>query len=103
MSVGSAFDRLPGVVRGGFWMMSAALCFTVMTVLIRDTADQIHPVEIAFFRTSTNLVLMLPFALRMGRGLFHSSNHRMYVFRGFVGFRCHLVGHHRIASSLLRN
>ena len=67
-------------------MMSAALCFTVMTALIRDVANQIHPVEIAFFRAATNLALMLPFAMRQGRGLLRSSNHRVYVFRGFVGF-----------------
>jgi drug/metabolite transporter (DMT)-like permease len=86
MSLTTAFDRLPGVVRGGIWMMSAALCFTVMTALIRETAAQIHPVEIAFFRAATNLVLMLPFAFRMGRGLFRSANHRAYGFRGLVGF-----------------
>ena len=67
-------------------MMAAALCFTVMTALVRDVADQVHPVQIAFFRAATNLTLMLPFAMRQGRSLFRSSNHRVYVFRGLVGF-----------------
>jgi drug/metabolite transporter (DMT)-like permease len=86
VTVSSRFNRLPGVVRGGIWMMLAALCFTVMTALIRETANHIHPVEIAFFRAATNLVLMLPFAMRQGRGLLQSSNHRVYLFRGLVGF-----------------
>jgi len=86
MTISAAFDRLPGVVRGGIWMMSAALCFTAMTAFVRDVADQVHPVEIAFFRAATNLVLMLPFALRRRGDLFRSSNHRVYVLRGVVGF-----------------
>lgn len=86
MTLGSRFARLPATVRGGLWMMGAALSFTLMTALIRDVARDIHPFEIAFFRTVTNLLLMLPFALRTGRGLLHTTNHRIYAVRGLVGF-----------------
>ena len=67
-------------------MMSAAFVFTVMTALIRITAESIHPVEIAFFRAITNLVLMVPFVLATGRRLLRTTNHRIYMFRGVVGF-----------------
>ena len=66
--------------------MSAALSFTIMTTLIREVGHQVHPFEIAFFRTVTNLVLMLPFAWRAGRGVLHTSNHRIYAVRGLFGF-----------------
>lgn len=67
-------------------MMSAALSFTIMTTLIRAVGQQVHPFEVALFRTTTNLVLMLPFAWRVGRGLLQTSNHRTYALRGLVGF-----------------
>lgn len=80
------FGALPPTLRGGLWMMAAALSFTIMTTLIRETARDVHPFEIAFFRTSTNLILMLPFALRTGRhALMATANHRIYAVRGVVG------------------
>ena len=85
MSVRTRFAGLHPAVRGGMWMMGGALSFTLMTTLIREVARDIHPFEIAFFRTSTNLVLMLPFALRTGRSLLHTTNHRIYALRGVVG------------------
>lgn len=67
-------------------MMAAALSFTIMTTLIREVADEVHPFEVAFFRVLTNLLLMLPFALRTGRAIFKSTNHKAYVVRGLFGF-----------------
>ena len=80
------FRSLPAAVRGGLWMMSAAGAFTVMTALIRDVATVVHPIEIAFFRSLVNLILMLPFVVRTGRAAFRTDNHRIYLFRGLVGF-----------------
>jgi len=40
---------------------------------------------VAFFRALTNLLLILPFAVRTGRKIFVSSNHRIYALRGLVG------------------
>lgn len=76
---------LPGSIRGGLWMVAAALSFTIMTTLIREVAQEVHPFEIGFFRVVTNLVLMLPFAIRTGPGIFQSSNHKIYAFRGAFG------------------
>ena len=67
-------------------MMAAALSFTIMTALVREVAQDIHPFEIAFFRVLTNLLLMLPFVWRTGRDILVSSNHKAYVLRGLFGF-----------------
>ena len=40
---------LPPAIRGGLWMAAAAAAFTVMTTLIREAANGVHPFEIAFF------------------------------------------------------
>jgi len=77
---------LPGALRGGLWMMAAALSFTIMTTLIREVAQEVHPFEIGFFRAATNLVLMLPYAFRTGPDIFRSTNHKIYMCRALFGF-----------------
>ena len=66
--------------------MAAAASFTLMTTLIRIVAQDIHPFEIGFFRTVTNLLLMIPFVIRTGPSVFKSDNHKIYALRGLVGF-----------------
>ena len=56
-------------MRGGLWMMAAALSFTIMTTLIREVATEIHPFEIGFFRCVTNILIMLPFVIRTGSSI----------------------------------
>lgn len=73
-------------LRGGIYMMAAAASLTLMTTLIRIVAQDIHPFEIGFFRTVTNLLLMIPFVIRTGPSVFKSDNHKIYALRGLVGF-----------------
>jgi drug/metabolite transporter (DMT)-like permease len=79
------FYRLPASLRGGLWLMSAAMAFTIMTVLIRHIAAEIHPFEIAFFRASVNLLLMLPFVIRGGMAVLKVDGHGLYLVRAFIG------------------
>src|SRR3970282_1372810 len=65
-------------------MPAAAIAFTVMTTLIRETAKSVHPFEIAFFRALVNLVLMIPFAVRTGAGL-KTNKHKAFALRGVCG------------------
>jgi len=60
MTPGIEWNNLPAGIRGGLWMASAAGSFTIMTTLIREAATDVHPIEIAFFRALTNLLLMMP-------------------------------------------
>ena len=77
-------DMAPAL-RGGLYMMGAAASFTIMTALIRVIAQEIHPFEIGFFRTITNLILMIPFVLRTGPTVFQTENHKVYALRGLIG------------------
>jgi drug/metabolite transporter (DMT)-like permease len=77
--------ELPAGIRGGLWMAAAAAAFTVMTTLIREAANGVHPFEIAFFRALVNLGLMLPFALRTGRAGLKTKNHKAFALRGVCG------------------
>jgi drug/metabolite transporter (DMT)-like permease len=76
---------LAPALRGGLYMMGAAASFTIMTALIRVIAQEIHPFEIGFFRTITNLILMIPFVLRTGPTVFQTENHKVYALRGLIG------------------
>ena len=77
-------DMAPAL-RGGLYMMGAAASFTIMTALIRVIAQEIHPFEIGFFRTITNLILMIPFVLRTGPTIFQTEKHKVYALRGLIG------------------
>lgn len=86
MTESSPARRRPAnTVRGGLWMLAGALSFTLMTALIREVGQEIHPFQVAFVRAVTNLLLILPFAIRTGRTVFVSDNQRAYALRGFVG------------------
>lgn len=85
MSQTTYFSRLSPTVQGGVWMTAGALSFTIMTTLIREVAQDIHPFEIGFFRCLTNLLCMLPFVFRTGSSIWQSDNHKVYVFRGVIG------------------
>ncbi len=57
-------------VQAAFWMVFGALLFSGMGAMIRKVSFELHPFEIAFFRTFFGLVCMLPWLLRHGvRGL----------------------------------
>ena len=85
MSQTTYFSGLSPTVQGGVWMTAGALSFTIMTTLIREVAQEIHPFEIGFFRCLTNLLCMLPFVFRTGSSIWQSVNHKVYIFRGVIG------------------
>ena len=85
MSQTTYFSGLSPTVQGGVWMTAGALSFTIMTTLIREVAQDIHPFEIGFFRCLTNLLCMLPFVFRTGSSIWQSVNHKVYIFRGVIG------------------
>jgi drug/metabolite transporter (DMT)-like permease len=57
---------LPGIVQGAIYMTAAALCFSLMNVLVRGLSASFDPLQIAFFRNLFALVFMLPWLLRVG-------------------------------------
>lgn len=51
-------------ILGMFWMLSAGLCFVVMTALVKSLGAGMHPIQAAFLRYVLGLVFLLP-ALRL--------------------------------------
>jgi len=83
--IAAAFGALPGTIRGAIWMGLACLSFAGMAVMIRVLAVVMPPLEIGFFRAFIAFLLMVPYALRTGPGIWRSSNHKVFMSRGVTG------------------
>jgi drug/metabolite transporter (DMT)-like permease len=75
----------PGPLRGALWMVLAAFSFAAMTTLIRKLSNDIHPFELAFFRSLFGLLFMLPWFLRAGFGALKTERFGLHGFRALVG------------------
>jgi len=83
--IATRFGALPGTARGAVWMSVAGLSFAGMAVMIRVLADDLPPLEIGFFRAFIALLLMTPYALRAGLGIWRTGNHKALAARGCSG------------------
>ena len=75
----------PRPLRGALWMVLAAFSFAAMTTLIRKLSNDIHPFELAFFRSLFGLLFMLPWFLRAGFGALKTERLGLHGFRALVG------------------
>jgi drug/metabolite transporter (DMT)-like permease len=76
------FDALPGAVRGAAWMTLTGALFSLNSAAVREIAHEVHPFEIAFFRSLIGLPLMLPWLLGVGLAGLATRNRGLYVARG---------------------
>lgn len=68
--VGAAWMRLSPGVRGVLWVTLGTLAFAVNDIIVKTLGQTFHPFELALFRYSVGLVLLMPVFLSMGvRGL----------------------------------
>lgn len=77
---------LPAPVQGALYMSGAALGFSLMNLIIRLTARELSPLEIAFFRNLFAFLFLLPWAWRVGVVTSLRTAHRgRHVIRALVG------------------
>jgi len=79
------FARLSPATRAALWMLVGGLCSVMMNVLIRVAATRMHPFEVTFFRCLFSLGFMLPFIVRAGPALLHTSKIGFFTLRAAVG------------------
>ncbi len=65
-TLAAAFSRVPAPARGAVWMVMSGASFAILTALIRHASADLHPFELAFFRSLFGLLFMLPWLLRAG-------------------------------------
>ncbi|MEM6489929.1 MAG: hypothetical protein AAF677_16935, partial [Pseudomonadota bacterium] len=52
-------------VRGALWIMVSVLGATLMTVTVREAADQVHTVMLSFLRSALALLAVVPLLPRL--------------------------------------
>jgi drug/metabolite transporter (DMT)-like permease len=76
-----SFDRLPVATGAALIMVCVGLQVSLMHAIIRVTAADLHPFEIAFFRCFFGLLVLLPIVVRNGVGVFRTNRIPAHLLR----------------------
>ncbi len=66
-------------------MIVGMFAFSVMTALVRLSAQQIHSFEVAFFRNILAALMFMPLIIRMGPGILRSKQPKLHLARAGLG------------------
>ncbi len=78
-------------------MTAAALCFSLMNVLVRSLSASFDPLQIAFFRNFFALVFMLPWLLRVGFEGLRTKRLPLHLWRSVAGLLAMMFWFYAIA------
>jgi drug/metabolite transporter (DMT)-like permease len=84
-TISEAFDRLPANLRGALWVVLAALTLTIMGVMVKQQARDIHSFQIVFFRCLIGGIALFPFILRVGLGSLKTKRPGLHAARVIIG------------------
>lgn len=73
-------------------MLLAMLMFTIMGISIRLSSEQLHVLEIVFFRNALAIIILAPVLLRMGRDSIRMHRPGLYYGRAAINFCGMLAG-----------
>lgn len=71
-------------LRGIMWMCLASVLFAVMHVMVRIVSEEIHALEIAFFRNVFGLLVFAPTVMASGLLFLRTERIRLHAVRGVV-------------------
>ncbi len=71
-------------MRGISLMVASTVAFAGMHALIRYVSDDVHPFQIAFFRSFFGLVVFTPWIMRSGLGVFATERLPLHVLRSVM-------------------
>ncbi len=77
--------RISVPVQGAIFMTVAALFFALMNALIREAAQELHVLEVAFFRNFFALLFMLPWLARAGISALRTERLGLHIWRAVIG------------------
>lgn len=73
-----------GNLRGMMWMVLSGLCFAFNYAIIRFLAEDIHVIEMVFFRNVFGLIVLLPFIWRVRHMITKTKRWDLILSRGFL-------------------
>lgn len=79
------WTALPANVRGAIWILSAAILFTGMATLVKLLGGRLDSFQVAFFRSLTGMIFILPFMMRQGGNAFRTKRIGVHLLRGMSG------------------
>lgn len=77
--------RPSAALRAALWMVLSSAAFAGMTATIRQTSQELHSFEIAFFRCLFGLLFMMPWLARAGIGALRTQRLPLYALRAVIG------------------
>ena len=77
--------NLTPTTRGAIWMLASGIFFAGLGVSIRIASREIPTVEVVFFRNFINLIIMLPWLIKIGIGGLKTKKLSMHLFRAIGG------------------
>jgi len=75
---------LAPTTRAALWVMAGGVCSTLMNVLIREAARELHPFEVTFFRCLFGLLVLVPWLMRVGLSSLRTTKVWFYTLRAGV-------------------
>ena len=66
-------------LKGAQWMVGAAVCWTVMNFFVRIAAEELHPVQIAFFRCVFAVALLTPWIIKHRTGFIAPTKRKTFL------------------------
>jgi drug/metabolite transporter (DMT)-like permease len=82
-SVLQLLPRSPAV-QGMLWMLASAATGTFMSTAIRLAAEELHPMQVAFFRCVFGVLYMTPWLIRAGIATMRTTRMQLYWLRAAV-------------------
>ena len=79
------FRAVPAPLQGALYMTAASLGFSVMTIAIRSAAEELDPLQLAFFRNFFALAFMLPWLASVGLSGLKTAHLGLHVWRAVIG------------------
>lgn len=87
---------LPVNVRGALWVVLACALFSAMMTLTKFLGSSYDSFQMAFFRALFGLLVILPFALRLGPSVFRTRRLGLHLLRSALGTAAMLCGFYAI-------
>lgn len=79
------FHALQDTYKGIAFMVSAMLCFSVMSAAIRHASAMVPTPELVFMRNLMSLLLLLPFAVWLGLPALKTRRFKIHFYRSSAG------------------
>ena len=84
-------------MRGVVWALASGFMFSLMSLLIKLLANDLHPLQITWFRAVFGLITLLPFMGHYGRSAMRTKRLGSHLIRATLGASSMMLGFYAVA------